>query len=41
MPPILFNIVAGMLDILIARVKEDGLVDVLIPDLVEGEMSIL
>jgi hypothetical protein len=35
--PILFNIVADMLAILIARAKEDGQVGDLVPHLVEGE----
>jgi hypothetical protein len=39
--PILFNIVADMLAILIARVKEDGQVEGLIPHLVDGGVSIL
>jgi hypothetical protein len=39
--PILFNIIADMLAILIARAKEDGQVAGLIPHLVEGEVSIL
>ena len=39
--PILFNIVADMLAILIARAKEDSQVDGLIPHLVEGGISIL
>jgi hypothetical protein len=39
--PILFNIVADMLAILIARAKEDGQVAGLIPHLVEGGLSIL
>jgi hypothetical protein len=39
--PILFNIVADMLAILIARAKEDGQVAGLIPHLVEGGISIL
>jgi hypothetical protein len=34
--PILFNIVADMLAIMIARAKEDGQVDGLIPHLVDG-----
>jgi hypothetical protein len=34
--PILFNIVAGMLAIMIARAKEDSQVEGLIPHLVEG-----
>ena len=39
--PILFNIVADMLAIMIARAKEDGQVAGLIPHLVEGGVSIL
>jgi hypothetical protein len=39
--PILFNIIADMLAILIARAKEDGQVEGLIPHLVEGGVSIL
>jgi hypothetical protein len=39
--PMLFNIVADMLAILIARAKEDGQVGGLIPHLVEGGVSIL
>jgi hypothetical protein len=39
--PILFNIVADMLAILIARAKEDGQVSGLIPHLVDGGVSIL
>jgi hypothetical protein len=38
---ILFNLVADMLAILIARAKEDGQVDGLIPHLVDGGISIL
>ena len=41
MSPILFNIVADMLAILIARAKEDGQIDGLIPNLVVGGLSIL
>jgi hypothetical protein len=37
----LFNIVADMLAILIARAKEDGQVSGLVPHLVEGGVSIL
>jgi hypothetical protein len=37
----LFNIVADMLAILIARAKEDGQVEGLVPHLVEGGISIL
>jgi hypothetical protein len=36
MSPILFNIIAYMLAILIARAKEDGQVEGLIPHLVDG-----
>jgi hypothetical protein len=39
--PILFNIVADMLAILIARAKEDGQVGGLVPHLVNGCISIL
>lgn len=39
--PMLFNLVADMLAILIARAKEDGQVEGLIPHLVEGGISIL
>ena len=39
--PILFNLVADMLAILIARAKEDGQVGSLVPHLVEGGVSIL
>ena len=39
--PLLFNIVADMLAILIARAEEDGQVDGLIPHLVDGGISIL
>jgi hypothetical protein len=39
--PILFNIVADMLAILIARAKEDGQVGGLVPHLVDGGVSIL
>ena len=39
--PMLFNIVVVMLAILIARAKEDGQIDGLIPHLVEGGLSIL
>jgi hypothetical protein len=39
--PLLFNIVADMLAILIARAKEDGQVGGLLPHLVEGGISIL
>src|SRR6266542_2833037 len=39
--PILFNIVADMLEILIARAKEDGQVGGLVPHLVDCGVSIL
>jgi mannosylglycoprotein endo-beta-mannosidase len=39
--PILFNIVADMLAILIARAKDDGKIGGLIPHLIEGGISIL
>ena len=39
--PMLFNLVADMLVILIARAKEDGQVSGLIPYLVDGGASIL
>jgi hypothetical protein len=39
--PVLFNIVADMLAILINRAKEDGQFDGLIPHLVDGGLSIL
>ena len=39
--PILFNIVVDMLVVLIARAKEDGQVGALIPDLIDGGVSIL
>jgi hypothetical protein len=39
--PLLFNIVADMLAILIARAKEDGQIDGLIPHLVDGGVSML
>ena len=41
MSPMLFNIVADMLAILLARAKEDGQIGGLIPHLVEGGLSIL
>ena len=41
MSPILFNIVADMLAILINRAREDGQVAALIPHLVDGGVSIL
>jgi hypothetical protein len=39
--PILFNIVADLLASLIARAKEDGQVEGLVPHLVDGGLSIL
>ena len=39
--PILFNLVADVLAIMIQRAKEDGQVDGLIPHLVDGGVSIL
>ena len=39
--PVLFNLVADMLAILIARAKEDGQIGSLIPHLVDGGVSIL
>ena len=39
--PILFNVVADMLAILLNRAKEDGQIGGLIPHLVEGGVSIL
>jgi hypothetical protein len=39
--PILFNLIADMLAILIARAKEEGQVEGLIPHLVDGGVSIL
>jgi hypothetical protein len=39
--PILFNIVADMLAILIARAREDGQIGSLVPHLVDGGISIL
>jgi hypothetical protein len=39
--PILFNLIADMLAILISRAKEDGQVEGLIPHLVDGGVSIL
>jgi hypothetical protein len=39
--PILFNIIVDMLAILIARAKEDGQVGGLVPQLVEGSISII
>jgi hypothetical protein len=41
MSPILFNIVANMLAVLIGRAKENGLVGGLVPHLVDGGVSIL
>lgn len=39
--PLLFNLVADMLTILISRVKEDGQLNGLVPHLVDGGLSIL
>jgi hypothetical protein len=39
--PILFNIVAHMLAIIIAMAKEDGQIGSLVPHLVDGRISIL
>jgi hypothetical protein len=39
--PILFNIVADMLAIMIERAKSDGLFERVIPHLVDGGLSIL
>jgi hypothetical protein len=39
--PVLFNLIADMLAVLIARAKEDGQVAGLIPHLVDGGLSIL
>jgi hypothetical protein len=39
--PILFNIVVHMLAILIKRAKDENQFDGLIPDLVDGGLSIL
>jgi hypothetical protein len=39
--PIIFNIIADMLGVLIARVKEDGQVNGFVPHLVDGGDSIL
>ena len=41
MSPLLFNIVADMLTVLIGRAKENGQVDGLVPHLVHGGVSIL
>jgi hypothetical protein len=39
--PILFNIVADMLAILISRAKDDGQITGLVPHLVAGELFVL
>jgi hypothetical protein len=39
--PMLFNIVADMLAIMIERAKSDGLIEGVIPHLVDGGLSIL
>jgi hypothetical protein len=41
MSPILFNIVVDMLAVLIARAKEDGQIEGVIPHLVQDGLSIL
>ena len=41
MSPMLFNIVAGMLAILIKRAKQDGQIEGVGPHLVDGGLSIL
>ena len=41
MSPILFNIVADMLAVLIGRAKENGLVGGVVPHLIDGGVSIL
>ena len=41
MSPLLFNLVADMLAILIERAKQDGQISGLIPHLVDGGISIL
>jgi hypothetical protein len=39
--PLLFNLVADMLNMLITKAKEDGQITGLVPHLVEGGLSIL
>jgi hypothetical protein len=39
--PLLFNLVADMLNLLISRVKEGGQINGLVPHLIEGRISIL
>jgi hypothetical protein len=41
LPPLLFNLVADMLNLLISRVKEGGQIKGLVPHLIEGGISIL
>ena len=41
MPPLLLNVVADMLTVLIGRAKENGQVDGLVPHLVDGGVFIL
>jgi hypothetical protein len=41
MSPILFNIIADMLVILIKRAKEDGQINGIIPHLIDDRLSIL
>ena len=41
MSPLLFNIVADMLTVLIGRAKENDQIDGLVPHLVDGGVSIL
>jgi hypothetical protein len=41
MSPILFNIIADMLAILIKRAKEDGQINGIIPHLIDDRLSIL
>jgi hypothetical protein len=39
--PLLFNLIADMLSLLISRAKDNGLINGLVPHLIEGEISIL
>jgi hypothetical protein len=39
--PLLFNLVVDMLATLVARVKEEGQIEGLVPHLIEGGLSIL
>ena len=41
MSPLLFNIVADMLDILIKRAKEESQISGVVPHLVDGGLSVL